>query len=129
MERYKRVLSLGPLFVGHQQYFGFSLEFQGRIRKIAHLTCLLISLAPSLGNITQLMTRHLYFLINNTIKLRQTSKNVWLFWVNGEMSKTGWSNSTIFFQLSHQAFSSVCNNTWKWTQLSYYMMVTDLIYF
>ena len=36
-------------------------------RKIAHLTGLLISLAPSLGNITQLMTRHLYFLINNRL--------------------------------------------------------------
>ena len=36
-------------------------------RKIAHLTGLLISLATSLGNITQLMTRHLYFFINNRL--------------------------------------------------------------
>ena len=36
-------------------------------RKIARLTDLLISLAPSLDNITQLMTRHLYFLINNRL--------------------------------------------------------------
>ena len=33
-------------------------------RKIAHLAGLLISLAPSLGHITQLMTRNMYFLIN-----------------------------------------------------------------
>ena len=34
-------------------------------RKLAHLAGLIISLSPSLGNITQLMTRHIYFMINS----------------------------------------------------------------
>ena len=36
-------------------------------RKIAHLAGLLISLAPSFGHITQLMTRNMYFLINERV--------------------------------------------------------------
>ena len=36
-------------------------------RKIAHLAGLLISLAPSLGHITQLMPRNMYFLINERV--------------------------------------------------------------
>lgn len=36
-------------------------------RTLAHLTGLLISLTPSLGHVTQLMTRHMYFLINDRV--------------------------------------------------------------